>query len=196
MRAILGYAGRPVRVRIDGRWAVHPGWGLARREALGTLGHRWLSLCETPDLDIVPARFPDVRTAVFRAGLELPVLHLGLWLASLPVRWGLVRSLASMARPFRAAANLVSRFGTDRGGMLVAASGLDGSGRPVASRWLLIAESGSGPYVPTLPALAAVRRIAAGLLAPGARVGTGVLDLADIEAEMRRHAITTAWVAS
>lgn len=195
MRAILSYAGRPVPVLREGEWQRQPGWGLVSRENFVNLGPRWLSLCETPDLDILPERFPQLRSAIFRAGLELPVLHLGLWLASQPVRWRLLPSLLPFARPFLALAGWFERFGGDRGGMVVEALGRDPENRPTRARWSLIAEAGDGPYVPTLPALAAIRRLAdpAGRpIPPGAGPCVGLLPLAAIEAEMARHRITTS----
>jgi hypothetical protein len=194
MRAILSYAGRPVRVLRAGLWQNRPGWGLLRRIAVPGLGRRFASLCETPDLDILPGRFPGLRTALFRAGLELPVLHLGLSLASLPVRWRLLPSLLPFAHPFLAMAGWLDRFGSDRGGMSVEVLGRDAAGRPTRSVWSLVAEAGDGPFVPTLPALAAIRRLtdpAAAPIPPGARPCVDVLSLADIEAEMRRLAIRT-----
>ncbi|WP_232631412.1 SDR family oxidoreductase, partial [Methylobacterium sp. Leaf118] len=194
MRAILSYAGRPVRVLQAGAWAARPGWGLLARIGVPGLGRRWASLCETPDLDILPARFPAARTALFRAGLELPVLHLGLSLASLPVRARLLPSLVPFAKPFFAVAGGFAPFGSDRGGMSVEARGRDGQGRPIRAVWSLVAEAGDGPFVPTLPALAAIRRLtdpAAEPVPPGARACVGLLSLAAIEAEMARHAIRT-----
>ena len=191
MRAILSYAGRPVRVFEGGRWGAQPGWGMTVRGEMPGLGRRWLSLAETPDLDIVPRRFAARRSAVFRAGLELPVLHWGLWLASLPIRGGWLGSLAPLARPFRAVAALFEPLGTGRGGMTVEATGTDAAGRPVRGQWSLVAEAGDGPSIPTLPALAALRALAAGRLAPGAQACAGVLTLAEIEAEFAGRRITT-----
>lgn len=191
VRAILSYAGRPVRVFRDGAWGEAPGWGLTRRLVLPGAGWRWLSLCETPDLDILAARFAPRRAALFRAGLELGVLHLGLAAASLAVRAGLLRSLAPFAGLAHAVATMFGRFGSDRGAMLVQARGLDAEGRATEARWWLLAEAGDGPLVPTLPALAALRLLAAGRLAPGARPCVGVLPLDTIMAEGAGHRITT-----
>ena len=191
MRSILSYAGRPVRVFTDGLWRTQPGWGMTVRRDMPGLGRRWLSLSETPDLDIVPQRFAVRRSAVFRAGLELSLLHWGLWLASLPVRAAWLGSLAPLARPFRAVAALFERFGTDRGGMIVEATGIDDAGRTVRGEWSLVAESGDGPFIPTLPVLAALRALAAGRLAPGARVCAGVLSLREIEAEFAGRRINS-----
>ena len=76
------------------------GWGETIREDMPNIGKRWLSLCDTPDLDVVSARFPTVRNAIFRAGVELGLFHLGLWLLSLAVRAGWVQSLKPFARLF------------------------------------------------------------------------------------------------
>ena len=128
IRAILAWAGAPVRVFADGRWTIRPGWSGPRRIAFPGLGRRWASLAETPDLDLLPARFHVRRDAIFRAGLELPVLHLGLWLLSLPRRARLAKTLEPLAVVLGEAAGLVAPLGTDRGGMVVCAEGLDADG--------------------------------------------------------------------
>jgi len=75
---------------------------------------------------------------VFRAGLELPLLHLGLLLATLPVRAAraleMRLALEPLAPALRWLAGLVHGLGTDRGGMVVEAWGLDGAGLPLRRR--------------------------------------------------------------
>ena len=192
VQSILSYAGRPVKVFLDGGWTARPGWGMTTRKHIRHLGRRWLSLCETPDLDIVVARFAPRRSAIFRAGLELSFMHLGLAAASLAVRIGLLRSLLPFARFCRAVAGALERFGTDRGGMVVEASGIDAAGHASRVAWTLVAEAGDGPVIPTLPALAAIRALAAGRsLRAGAAACTGVLDLEMIAVEFAPYRFTT-----
>ena len=199
VEGILSYAGRPVRVWHGGRWTMRSGWGDLIREDMPDVGARWLSLCETPDLDIVPARFPSARTAMFRAGVELGFFHLGLWLLSFAVRWRLARSLKPFARIFHDIFEAFAAFGSDRGGMTVKAEGLDARGRFVRARWSLRAD-GDGPNIPILPALALIRRWSkVGAGDPGAKVCTGLLDLAALEDEFARFRIRTrteAWLGS
>jgi len=197
VRAILSYAGKPVRVFDGGSWAVRPGWGMLTRRELRGLGRRWLSLCETPDLDLVPSRFAPRSAAVFRAGLELSTLHLGLLIASLPVRAGVLPSLAPFARLFCWVGGRFAGFGSDRGGMLVEAAGVDGEGLATRASWSLVAAAGDGPVIPSLPALAILRAIAAGAApAPGAGAAVGIVDLAAIEHEFARYRIDTIFAKS
>ena len=193
MRSILSYAGRPMRVFDGGVWRTAPGWGLTVRRSLPGLGPRFVSLVDTPDLDIVPARFAVRDAALFRAGLELPLLHFGLLAASLPVRAGLLRSLAPLARVFVFLAGCFGRFGSDRGGMLIEATGADANGQATRARWSLLAEGGDGPNIPTLPTLAVLRLLTDGPMPPpGASACVGVVSLAQIEAEFAGLRITTA----
>lgn len=193
VRAILSYAGRPVRVFLDGGWGDAPGWGLTRRVEFPGLGRRLVALCETPDLDLLVARYRPKAAAEFLAGLELPLLHYGLTLASLPVRWGWIASLAPFAGTLRALALLTAPFGSDRGGMVVEARGQEPSGQAVRARWSLVADAGIGPVVPTLAALALVRRLRDGELSfHGAGPCAGHLDLSDFEPDFRRLGIHTA----
>lgn len=197
VRAILSYAGKPVRVFAGGGWTERPGWGRPIRRAMPGLGRRWLSLCETPDLDLVPARFAPMEAAIFRAGLELSAMHLGLYAAGLLVRVGLLRSLVPFARPFRWLAERLKGFGGDCGGMIVEAAGLGAAGTPVRTVWSLVAEGGDGPLVPTLPALAAIRALADGRIGEaGARACVGVLDLDWIEREFAPYRIATRILTS
>lgn len=193
IRAILSYAGRPVNVWRYGRWQGVPGWGLLKRLSIEGLGKRFASLVETPDLDIVRMRHPSVRHAIFRGGTELSVLHLGLTLLTLPVRAGAVRSLETAAELLHAVAGWFRRFGSDKGGMVVEAAGVNAADDRVRATWTLIAQSGDGPNIPTLPALAVVRALAGGSLDKrGATACVGLLPLAAIESEFRRFEIRTS----
>jgi len=193
IRAILAWAGAPVRVFTDGHWTTRPGWSGPRRIAFPGLGRRWASLAETPDLDLLPARFHVRRDAIFRAGLELPVLHLGLWTLSLLRRARLVPSLEPLAVVLGEAAGLVAPLGTDRGGMVVSAEGLDADGAPRLARWSLCAEAGSGPHTPAAPAAATLRALLDGKLAgePRATACVGLVDLPAILHELRTLPIRT-----
>ena len=167
------------------------GLGDLIREEMPDVGNRWLSLCETSDLDIVPARFPTVRTALFRAGVELGIFHIGLWFLSFAVRFGLVRSLAPCARLFHDIFDGFSAFGSERGGMTVKVEGVDARGRSALARWSLRAD-GDGPNIPILPALALIRQWSKQRPRDaGAKVCAGLLDLAALETEFARLKIRT-----
>ncbi len=197
IRAILSYAGKPVRVFAGGDWTRQPGWGRPIRRDMPGLGKRWLSLCETPDLDLVPARFAPRQAAIFRAGLELSAMHLGLFLAGLLVQARLLPSLTPFARVLRWLAECAKEFGSDRGGMVVEAVGSDAAGNPVRATWSLVAEAGDGPVIPTLPALAAIRALAEGRLSrPGAGPCVGLLDLDWISREFAPYRISTQLITS
>lgn len=190
MQAILSWLGRPVRVFEDGEWTTRAGWsGLYRRD-FGQAGRRRVSLCDTPDLDLFPARFKPRERALFLAGLEPWPAHLGAWVLA-----RLVELLRFDPIPL---AGLLTRLsqgfavvGSDRGAMRVEATGVDGEGRATRAVWRLVAEPGEGPVTPSLPALAAIRAIAAGRVDPGARACVGVLTLDDIVAEMAPHGLAT-----
>jgi len=192
VKAILSYAGRPVRVWLHGRWASAPGWGMTVRRRMCDFGSRLLSLVETPDLDLIPARFPSVRNAIFRAGVELWVMHLGLLALSFLVRFKAMKTLLPLAEPLNDIATALSRFGSDCGGMFVEATGVYGDGTRLRATWTLVADSGDGPRVPTLPALCVVRGLLDGSLARrGATACVGLIELSTLEAEFKRFAIRT-----
>jgi hypothetical protein len=79
--------------------------------------------------------------------------------------------------------------------MHVSVHGLDHGGTPVARTWQLTATNGDGPYVPTLAAVAFVRKLQAGHLPSGAFPCIGLLTLADFLREMDGLAIHTEVLA-
>lgn len=193
VRACLSYAGQPVEVFRHGRWTTAPGWGASRQIDFPGLGRRRAALCETPDLDLLVERYRPRATAEFLAGLELTFLHRALEILTLPVRWGWLSSLLPLARPLRALAALFHLLGGDRGGMVIEAAGRDDGDRPVLARWSLVAGAGKGPYVPTLAALALVRRIRDKRISfRGAGPCTGILTPEEFAADFARHGIETA----
>jgi hypothetical protein len=196
--AILSYVGRPMRVWRDGAWVRGFGWHDLHRRALvlpdgASLERRWFGLCDVPDLELFPSRYGVTQRVTFHAGLELSLLHLGLWLLSWPVRWGWLRSLAPFAGTMRWLADLLLRLGTDRGGMLIDVAGRDPAGRALTRRWRLLAEAGDGPWIPTLAAVALARKLALGQVAArGARPCAGLLTRKEILAEAGGLAIRDA----
>jgi hypothetical protein len=197
--AILKTAGKPLPRWQDGAWTTVRGWqDLGRRTiaapGLDTHGPRWLSACDAPDSLLFPKRYGGVRRVRFRAGVELGVLHLGLWALSWPPALGLIRSLEPFAGPCRAASNLLRALGSDRGGMVVELQGAaPGPAANLLRRWTLIAEAGDGPWVPAVPAVILARRLAAGEeLRPGAMACLGLITLAEFQAATAHLAIGTA----
>jgi hypothetical protein len=192
VKAILAGAGKPIRVFRHGEWTTARGMSLLARQRMPGLGRRWLFLIDTPDLDLVPLRFKPRREAVWRAGLELFVLHLGVWALSLLVATRVLPSLVPLARPLRAIAALFRALGSGRGGMTVTAEGLDQDARPVVATWALVAHELDGPHIPVLPALAVVRSLADGSLTTvGAMPCAGIIPLAAIAREFARFRIVT-----
>lgn len=190
VKAILSYAGRAVAVFSNGRWNWEAGWsGLVRMEFPG-LGHRLVSLCETPDLDILAGRVR--REARFMAGLELAPLHVGLWLlAWLPRAW-LVRSLEPAAKPLLAIADFFAPLGSERGGMVVEAQGEGPGGEPRVAHWSLVADHNAGPSVPVAAAAAVLRGLLEGRIKQrGAQACVGLVTVDEIMAEVAHLPIIT-----
>ena len=185
VQAILSYVGHPVRVWRAGGWNEVPGWGMTHRWTVAGVGRRWASVCDTPEQDLLVARYRPTQGAEFFAGMELSILHLGLALLAWPVRWGWVASLRPAARPLLAIARWLLPFGSDVGAMEIIVEGRDEADEPRRTRWTLRADGNRGPYVPTLPALALMRRFRDGNApTPGACACSGLLTLDETEADL------------
>lgn len=192
VEAILSYVGKPVRVFSSAQWSDRAGWSLYGRIDCGSAGKRWASLCDTPEQDLLVRRYKPTQSADFVAGLELPVLHLGLWLLSFLVRWGWINSLRPWSAILLRIAEALRPFGSDRGAMVVEAAGLDAAGKSIAAEWRLDAPANLGPFVPVVPALALLRRIRDGRKPePGAYPCSGILQLDELEGLLHSLGIRT-----
>jgi hypothetical protein len=128
----------------------------------------------------------------FRAGLELPFLHLGLWALSWIARLRIVRDWSRYADPMLRASRWFERLGSDIGGMHVALCGVDADGRPLARRWEIIATSGHGPEIPATAAVVIARKLASGALPQrGARACLDLFTLDEFLAELSDFDIVT-----
>lgn len=196
VEAIVGQAGHPLATCRAGRWVPVTGWGDRRTVTLEVPGeasirNRWASLIGAPDLVLFPEYF-QARSVSFRAGLDLKLMHGGLALLSLPVRWGLIRSLLPLAPALKWMADRLEPFGSSTGGMRVSVSGRTAEGTPERRDWTLIVREGDGPSIPAIPAEILCRRLAAGTVRPGARPCLGEFTLEEAEAALARLRTATA----
>ena len=190
MKAILTWVGAPVRVFEDGAWRMRSGWSDCGVIDVPMLGRRRFALAETPDLDLLHARYAPRDAALFMAGLELWPMHRGMEVV------GALRCLGikplSLAEPLRLCGDVLGSFGSDRGGMIVEVFGRDANDRPARARWSMFAPDGLGPYTPTFAALALARRYLRGEDLPiGAHACVAMLRLEDFEPDFARHGFTT-----
>ncbi len=181
--SILSYSGKPYRMLRDGLWRNVYGWQSLRRVRVSGIGVRWLARCEIPDLDLLPSRYPTLRTVDFRAGLELRRMHLGLWLATWCVRAGLIRDLRTFAKPLYKLSEFWQGIGSDVGFMRVSLCGDGHDGVRQRLDWTLIARDGDGPQIPATAAVLLAHKLASGAL-PGAGA-TPCMDLFTLDEFLR-----------
>lgn len=164
---------------------------LTRRQSF-PFGRRWVGLCEVPDLELFPLRYPGVQEVVFRAGLELKRLHFGTLAAAWLVRLGLIRDLARHAPRLRRLSEWFLDAGTDIGGMVVELTGRGAQNQPLLLRWSLSAAAGDGPQIPATPAVVLARRLADGdLSVRGAMPFMGLFTLDDALTALANFVIET-----
>ena len=189
---VLSYAGRRFkRIRL-GRWSDAWGWQGLKRIRFAGVGMRLSALCDVPDLELFPRRYPSARTVEFRAAPELGTQTVAIALAALMRRAGLPLPLERWAGILNRAASLLDGYGTDRGGMLVSVSGVRLDGRRGSAEWHITAGDNHGPEIPCMAADLMARRLAAGEITMiGAHPCMGFLRLADFEPEFARWGMQT-----
>lgn len=189
-QGILSYVGKPLNPFPSHKTTVY-GWQDLYRQDYGPLGKRWMANCDIPDLDLLPARYRIDRIR-FSAGLELGILHLGLWGLSWLVRWGAPLNLPHHANTLLNASNWFNRLGSADGGMHMIISGKDTNGTPLSRTWKIIAFNGDGPHIPTIPAIVLAKKMVQGAFSQtGAMPCLGLVTLDEYLTELKPYAIQT-----
>jgi len=187
VRGILSYTGHPFKVLNAGEWVHRYGWMSARKLNFGqVIGKRWLANIDIPDLELLPDRYPGVKTVNFQAGLELPFLHLGMVFMALLAKIGLVKDWSVLTRLIFDSSEIFKRLGTDTGGMQINLKGLGENKKTKSVKWMLVAENGIGPYIPTLSAIIIAKKLISGEIdTRGASPCLGMYTLQEFDAEAR-----------
>ncbi|KGB55265.1 DUF4166 domain-containing protein [Sphingopyxis sp. SE2] len=197
MRAVVGYAGAPVKLRRGGRDTHGIGLAESMRFTVAVPGRLPLrnihfSLVDVPDLQLLPRAYPAMADIWMGAGPVPEILHRILNLLAKARRRLRLPSFQPFSRLFYAVLNRM-RFGEHRGGMFVHARGI-ADGRAVERSWHLLAEGDDGPYIPSMAIEAIVRKWLAGNRPPaGARSSVDALTLADYDALFDGRSIHTGF---
>jgi len=190
--AILSYTGKPFKTLIGSKMLPVYGWQNIQRHSFPELGSRYLANCDIPDLSLFPERYPGLKTLRFKAGLELPILHIGLWGLSWLVRFKLIRRLDRWAEVLLRASFLFDKFGSDNSAFFMRLQGIGHNDKPKEINFDLTARSGDGPYIPCMPAILLAKKLAAGNALPaGAKPCIGLLTLDEYLAALKSMDI--AW---
>lgn len=197
MRAVVGYAGAPVKLVRGGKQMRAIGLAESRRTTIAVPGRLPLrnlrfSLVDVPDLQVLPPEHPTMTDIWMGAGPVPELLHRILNLLAIARARLRLPSLVRFSSLFYFVLNLM-KFGEHRGGMYVRAKGLN-RGLPAEQSWHLLAEGDDGPLIPSMAIEAIIRKVRAGELpAAGARPATHALDLADYEQLFAHRTITAGF---
>ena len=196
MRAIAGYAGKPIRLRREGRTTTVHALTETRRFAIAPPGSQPLdsltfSLVDVPDLEAIVEVRPEIRSIWVGAAPRPAFLHAILRLLAHAVRWRILPSLAPFAPLMYRVVNTL-RLDELRGGMFVEIEGTRTDGVHVKRSWHLVAEGEDGPCIPSMAAEILVRRILEGRVPePGARSAVHAIELHEYEHAFAGRAIVT-----
>ncbi|WP_166943963.1 SDR family oxidoreductase [Sphingopyxis panaciterrae] len=199
MRAVVGYAGAPVKLRRGGQDAYGTGLAESLRFTVAVPGRLPLrnihfSLVDVPDLLVLPREYPDIVDIWMGAGPVPELLHRILNLLAKARARLRLPSLLPFSRLFYTILNWM-KFGEHRGGMFIRVRGL-AAGQAVERSWHLLAEADDGPYIPSMGVEGVVRKMLVGERpAAGARSSVGALNLADYEALFAGRSIYTGFRA-
>lgn len=161
-QAILSYSGKPI-APFSGQKKQQYGWQNVYRQTYPILGKRWMANCDIPDLDLLPKKY-HLQSIQFSAGMENSFLHFGIWGLSWLVRLGVPLKLEKHATWLLKLSHFFDYFGTDAGGMHMIISGKDQHGKQKQINWFIVAKSGHGPHIPTIPAIVLAKKLVNGEL--------------------------------
>ena len=181
-KAVLSYAGAPMRLWRGRRWTLATGLSELQRETYRVPGQRVLrrsvALADVPDHDLLPRRIAGQPSAVFRAGTDS---HWQMWLLARMsglVRRGWLPPLTRLADVLLPVQRLLGRFASRDTAMRVDVKGHTGTGWRRRS-WTVFAGKAHGGEIPVMAAQIIAGRLREGSLPPGARDAGEVLALSD-----------------
>jgi len=188
-QAILSYVGK--KLKPCAGYATRYGWQDLHLQHYPVIGRRWMANCDIPDLDLLPAKY-GIKTIRFSAGMESPLVHLGIWMLSWFVRAGMIADLPKYSAALLKASNWFDFLGSADGGMHMILSGKDHSGKALTKKWFIVALDGDGPYIPTIPAvILAKKMIESDFHSRGAMACVGLVSLDEYLHELRYLKVKT-----
>lgn len=185
MKAVVGYAGGPVKLKRGGQEIEAKGLTESMRYTIAPPGFLPLrnihfSLVDVPDLQVIPAENPSITDIWMGAGPVPESLHRILNVLAKTRALFRLPSFSVFSPLFFRVLNLM-KFGEHRGGMFVEAEGIS-KGKPVKKSWHLLAEGDDGPLIPSMAIEGLIRMWCVGDKPKnGARAATNALSLADYD---------------
>lgn len=186
IEAILSYTGKPFMRLEKGVWKKVYGWQNLHRHYYGDyIGLRLHGNLDIPDLELLPQRYPTLKTVTFYAGLEVPILHWFMWYMSWVTRGGIIKNWSTFIKPINAMSHWFDKLGTENGGMYIHLSGSNADYQPLDIYWRLVAEKGDGPQIPVIPSVIMAGKIIEGLVPAGAKPCLGLFTLEDFDKALK-----------
>ena len=182
LRSILGSCGKPFRTLENGAWIDVHGWlDTQQHEFSKSVGVRRISRCNVPDLDLLPQRYPGVKTVSFHAGFASSTAHRFVEQLAMLVKARRLKSALPFARTLYTLGRWMQPVFSDRGAMFVKLDGLHDNGARYAHTWNIVARENHGPHIPCAASIALANKFAAGGKIPtGAMPCMGLLTVDEL----------------
>ncbi|KTD22535.1 saccharopine dehydrogenase family protein [Legionella londiniensis] len=191
---VLSYAGKPFFTLKHGEKKVIYGWQGLRLKKFWHLNRRLLGNCDIPDLDLFPKCYPRLKNIKFQAGLELKVLHLGLYFLSWFVRLNLLPSLDRFASFLLKFSRWFDVFGHNNTGFYMLLQGKNAEGIEKKIQFDLYAEKGDGLYIPCMPAVLLAKKLThENLSTRGAMACVGLVSLQEYLDALKNFGLDIIW---
>lgn len=188
-KAILSYVGKKLKPCVG--YPNRYGWQDQFIQKYPVVGRRFMANCEIPDLDLLPEKY-GIKKIRFSAGMESPLVHLGIWCLSWLVRAGLPIDLPKYSEALLKVSNWFDFLGSADGGMHVIIEGKNNEGQAIKKTWFIIALDGDGPYIPAVPAAIMAKKLLAGQFTEvGAMPCVGLITLDEYLKELSHLKVKT-----
>lgn len=192
MASVLSYCGEAVQVWRGGSWQAQTGWADPQPVQFARMAARPGALCDIPDLELLPQRYPSVQDVMFRAALEVRLGQQGMAVLAALRRRGWLPPLSTWAGALNRAGLLLDPWGSPVGGMVVRLRGTGQDGQALQLAWHITAGNHHGPEIPCMAAILLARKLARGAaLPPGAGPCMGWLTLDEFSPEFSRWGMVT-----
>lgn len=170
--------GEPFKRLEGGNWKTAYGWQDLQRYYYGdNIGYRWHANRNSPEIKLLPERYPELKTMICHTGVEKGFMQGMLWHLSWLRRLKLCTGVHPAVRLLGWLEGCFQKKRTARQGMVIKMEGVSQEYQPLEIKWSLVVEHNATASVTALICHLVLTNVRAGQVDAGVQACLGMFTL-------------------